>query len=63
MVRSWSATATGIAWPNDSGVVCEITVRSGLVVFATRCGAIRSPPLAMVEVIQAIWNGVTATSR
>ena len=40
-----------------------MTDRSGLVVLAIRCGAILSPRLAMVAVIQAIWNGVTATSR
>ena len=63
MSRIWSATGIGIAWPSDSGLVCEITDRSGLVVLAIRCGTIRSPPLAIVAVIQAIWNGVTATSN
>jgi hypothetical protein len=63
MSRSWSATGMGIAWPRDCGWVCEMTVRSGLVVWAIRCGAIRSPRFAMVAVTQAISNGVTATSR
>ena len=55
--RSGSPGPSTPAWSRDS------TDRSGLVVLAIRCGTIRSPRLAMVAVIQAIWNGVTATSR